>query len=374
MSKSKKIFFVMAGGGHETDRHYHDTIKNRRPVDEFGKYLKNEDVTRLKEYAHGRPYAVWGAVPGSSNIRNWEAMEEGDYVMVYRKGKIILAAEVAMKVRNANLAKYFWGVDTDGITTWEFIYFMINDVSFDLEMSKLNKYLGYEEKYHPQGFMAINQDKADQLLSLYGDLISLLEKLSDGKELEKIDFQKTEIINTVIDEQIEKSPTEHTEIQWRLIRLGNKEHFDVWVPASDQQKEYEGNKFKDFVIKTFQESIDVPPYIKNIDTVWKLGYSIKSAFEIEHSTSIYSGILRLSDLRALTPNSTYPLFIVANRERKNKVFEQLRRPTFSNDYLALDKCVKFLSYDVIRKLDSETKKERVGLNIDWISKEAETVY
>ena len=334
---------MLASGGHETDRHYHDTIKNRRSIDEFGKYLTSDEATRLKEYSHDRPYAVWGAVPGPSNIRNWEAMEEGDYVMVYRKGKIILAAEIAMKARNAKLAQYFWDVDSDG-KTWEFIYFMINDVSFDLEVSKLNKYLAYEENFHPQKFMAINQDKADQLLSLYGDLISLLEKLSGGKELEKIEFEKKQIINTVIDEQIERSPTEHTEIQWRLIRLGNKAHYDVWVPAADQPKEFDGNKFKDFVIKEFQESIDVPPYIKNIDTVWKLGYSIKSAFEIEHTTSIYSGILRLSDLRALTPNSTYPLFIVANRERKNKVFEQLHRPTFSNDYLALDKCVKFLSY------------------------------
>ena len=248
MNKSKKIFFVLASGGHETDRHYHDTIKNRRSIDEFGKYLTSDEATRLKEYSHDRPYAVWGAVPGPSNIRNWEAMEEGDYVMVYRKGKIILAAEIAMKARNAKLAQYFWDVDSDG-KTWEFIYFMINDVSFDLEVSKLNKYLAYEENFHPQKFMAINQDKADQLLSLYGDLISLLEKLSGGKELEKIEFEKKQIINTVIDEQIERSPTEHTEIQWRLIRLGNKAHYDVWVPAADQPKEFDGNKFKDFVIK-----------------------------------------------------------------------------------------------------------------------------
>ena len=363
---------MLATGGHETDRHYHDTIKNHRSVDEFGNYLKTEETTRLKEYAHDRPYAVWGSVSGSGNKRNWEAMEEGDYVMVYREGKIILAAEIAMKTINPNLAKYFWSEDTDG-RTWELIYFMINDVPFDLEISKLNKYLEYEENFIPRGFAAIRQDRVDNLLSSYGDLISLLEKLSKGENLEEIDFEKKQIIDSVIDEQIEKSPTEHTEMQWRLIRLGKKADFDVWVPAADQPKEFDGNKFKDFVIKQFQESIDVPPYIKNIDTVWKLGHSIKSAFEIEHSTSIYSGILRLSDLRSLTPNSTYPLFIVANRERKNKVFEQLRRPTFSNEYLALDRCVKFLSYDAIRKLDVGTKKEQIGLNMDWILKEAEAV-
>lgn len=361
----------MAGGGHETDRHYFETIKNRRSVDEFGKYLKQDEVDKLNRLSHGRPYAVWGAVPGPSNIRNWEIMEEGDYVMVYRKGRIILAAEIAMKARNADLGKYFWQEDENG-KTWEYLYFMINDVTFNIDISKLNKYLGYEDIYHPQGFMAIKQEKTDKLLSAYGDLISLLQKLENGQELEKVEFEKKKIINEVIEEQIDKAPTEHTEMQWRLIRLGNRSNFDVWVPSADQSKEFDGNKFRDYVIKEFQETIDVPTYIKNIDTVWKLGHSIKSAFEIEHSTSIYSGILRLSDLRSLTPNSTYPLFIVADRERKNKVFEQLRRPTFSNDYLSLDRAVKFISYDSVRKLDENLKKEQLGYNVDWLSQESES--
>lgn len=362
----------MAGGGHETDRHYYDTIKNRRSVDEFERYLKPEETEKLQKYARGRPYAVWGAVPGPSNIRNWETMEEGDYVMVYRQSKIILAAEIAMKVRNPELAKYLWQEDANG-KTWEYIYFMTNDVTFNVDIEKLNKYLDYEDNYHPQGFMAIRQEKVDKLLSSYGDLISLLEKLDSGQEIEKIEFEKKKLVSEVIDEQIEKAPTEHTEMQWRLIRLGNRSNFDVWIPTSDQPKEFDGNKFRDHVIREFHETIDVPLYIKNIDTVWKLGHSIKSAFEIEHSTSIYSGILRLSDLRALTPNSTYPLFIVANRERKNKVFEQLRRPTFSNDYLALDRVVKYLSYDTVRKLDENLKNEQMGFNIDWLTKEAEAV-
>lgn len=362
----------MAGGGHDTDRHYYDTIKTRRSVDEIGKFLESTETEILRKLSHGRPYAVWGAVPGLGNIRNWETMEEGDYVMVYRKGKIILAAEIAMKTRNQNLARYFWQEDQEG-KTWEYIYFMINDIALEVDMEKLNKYFGYEEKYRPQGFMPVKQEIADRLLSAYGDLISLLEKLNSGQEIEVTDFAKKEIIDSIFEEKIEKAPTEHTEMQWRLIRLGHKSHFDVWVPAGDQGRQFDGNIFRDHVLQEFQETIDVPTYIKNIDTVWKLGNSIKSAFEIEHSTSIYSGILRLSDLRALTPNSTYPLFIVSNRERKNKVFEQLRRPTFSNDYLALDRAVKFISYDAIREMDDELKNEDMGFNLDWITAKAETV-
>jgi len=365
----------MAGGGHETDQHYLDTIKKKRYISEFSKFLKTEESKVLEDYAHGRPYAIWGAVPGDSNIRNWEAMEAGDYVMVYRQGKIILAAEIAMKTKNPALAEYFWQRDMDN-RTWELIYFMINEVDFNVNFSELNGYLGYRENYHPQGFMAIEQDKANRLLSEYGDPISLLHKLQRGESVEKVDVVKNkylEKINDVLGEQIKQQPTEHSEMQWRLIRLGLRSHFDVWVPENDKNREWNGEVFRPMVLEEFHETLDVPKYIKNIDTVWKLGQSVKAAFEVENSTSIYSGILRLSDLRALTPNSNYPLFIVAQGEKKQRVFNELRRPTFSNPYLALDKVVKFLSYDSVRDLDDTVEEDSTRFDIDWLINEAKTV-
>jgi len=372
MNKERKIYFVVASGGHDTDRHYYDTIKKKRRVDEAIKFLEPKEIELLKQYFHGRPYAVWGATPGTGNVRTWESMEPGDYVMIYRSGKIILAAEVAMKVRNPALARYFWQEDKDG-KTWEFIYFLINDVEFNVNQSELNKYLGYASNYSPQGFMAIKQDKVNRLLSLYGDLLSFLQTIEKGEKPEEIDVEKKKQFEEIIEEQVEKAPTTHDEMQWRLIRLGNKCHFDVWVPVNDQRKVYQGQKFQDLVIHEFHEAIDIPSYIKNIDTVWKLGLSIKSAFEIEHSTSIYSGILRLSDLRALAPNSNYPLFIVAERDKKMRVFDQLRRPTFSNDYLHLDRVVKFLSYDNVRKFDEELKNGNLGFDVNWLAKKAEGI-
>jgi len=361
----------MAGGGHDTDRHYYDTIKNKRSTNELAKFLKPEEVGLLETYAHGRPYAVWGAVPGSGNIRNWEAMEPGDYVMVYRQGKIILAAEIAMKMKNPSLAEYLWQKDSEG-KTWELVYFMINEVDFNIDFKKLNEYFGYKESYHPQGFMAIEQTKADQILSKYGDLISLLKKLQNGEVVEKIEVDKSRVFE-VVDEEVKKQPTEHSEMQWRLIRLGLRSHFDVWVPENDKHREWNGEQFRPMVLKDFHETLDVPVYIKNIDTVWKLGQSVKAAFEVENSTAVYSGILRLSDLRALTPNSSYPLFIVAPKERKQKVFNELHRPTFSNPYLNLDKIVKYLSYDSIRNLDETVKEDPTRFDIDWLLQKAETI-
>lgn len=369
MQKQRKIFFTVASGGHETDRHYYDTIKNKRSVSEISKFLSEELSTKLENYVHGRPYAVWGAVPGSSNIRTWETMEPGDYVMVYRDGKIIAAAEVAGKIRNPQVAEFFWQKDDNGLT-WEYIYFLTNVIEVNVSMQALNHYLGYSENYFPRGFMAIEQEKVNKLLQGYGDLLSLLQKLEKGEKLEQIEIDRKEI-QKFIDEKIEKAPTEHTEMQWHLISIGNKTKLDVWVPPADQGKNYKENIFRDHVLKEFTESMDVPAYIKNIDTVWKLGLSIKAAFEIENSTSIYSGILRLSDLRALAPNSNYPMFIVADRNRRSRVFEQLKRPTFSNEYLNLDKFVKYLSYDKVRELDDQSGKQM--FETDFMSSAAESV-
>src|SRR4029077_4067983 len=49
------------------------------------------------------------------------------------------------------------------------------------------------------------------------------------------------------------------------------------------------------------------------DVVWKEEFRIDAAFEIENSTSIYSGLLRFADLTMVAPNTIYPLFIVSPR-------------------------------------------------------------
>src|SRR5260370_21695219 len=46
------------------------------------------------------------------------------------------------------------------------------------------------------------------------------------------------------------------------------------------------------------------------------------------TTSIYSGILRMSDLLAQQPNISVPLFLVAPDERRDEVVRQVNRPTF----------------------------------------------
>src|SRR4030095_9034168 len=90
--------------------------------------------------------------------------------------------------------------------------------------------------------------------------------------------------------------------------------------------------------------------------LWLKGRSIRRAFEVEHSTSIYSGLLRMADLLALQPNMDIRLHIVAPEERREKVFAEIRRLVFSLlERGPLSENCTFMSYEGVRSLANETK-------------------
>ena len=72
--------------------------------------------------------------------------------------------------------------------------------------------------------------------------------------------------------------------------------------------------------------------IELIDVLWLKGNAIVTAFEVECTTSIYSGLLRMCDLLALQPNLEIPLYLVAPDEREAKVEQEMLRPTFNLAY------------------------------------------
>jgi hypothetical protein len=353
----RNVFVVVAGGNPAAEKHFEDTIQRKRTVEEVRGFLPSQEIENLERIYHGSNFIVWGAVPGPMNESRWEKMKAGDVVLIYNSGRIRFAGEIAAKVRNKELARYFWKENEAG-STWELMYFIVNEESTNVPIEKLNPLFAYQPHYRPQGFSMINEAAVSNFAQNYGDILGVLKTLERGDELIHLPTRK-EALNADIDEHIERVSTEHDEMQWRLIRLGQLARCNVWVPRSDQAKQYDGHQFGDFVLHEFHDTLDVPRSIENIDVVWKFGpYSIRSAFEIEHSTSVYSGILRLSDLRAEAPNSNYPLFIVASEGRRRKVFDELRRPTFSGPCLRLNEVIRFLGYEKVREIDELSKKAK----------------
>ena len=137
---------------------------------------------------------------------------------------------------------------------------------------------------------------------------------------------------TPTEEVVGAGATPHTEIQHRLLRLGAEMGFEVWVARNDRSKTCDGDTLGNLpgmveaLPTQFNEATNRT--IELIDVLWLKGNSIVAAFEVECTTAIYSGLLRMGDLLALQPNLNISLYIVAPGERKNKVEQEILRPTF----------------------------------------------
>jgi hypothetical protein len=67
-------------------------------------------------------------------------------------------------------------------------------------------------------------------------------------------------------------------------------------------------------------------------------------------TSVYSGLLRMADLIAMQPNINIPLYIVAPDKRREKVLEEINRPTFSRLEPRLNEICRFLPFSTMQEL------------------------
>lgn len=152
---------------------------------------------------------------------------------------------------------------------------------------------------------------------------------------------------------IAKEASAHTEIQWLLLKLGNDMGLDVWVARNDRNREYNGNRYSELPkLKSelplqFDEATNRT--IELIDVLWLRGNAIAAAFEIESTTSIYSGLLRMSDLISMQPNLNIPLYLVAPDERREKVFTEVNRPTFSRLSPTMSEMCRYISFTSLRE-------------------------
>jgi hypothetical protein len=93
--------------------------------------------------------------------------------------------------------------------------------------------------------------------------------------------------------------------------------------------------------------------IEQIDVIWVKNRSMVRAFEVEHTTAIYSGLLRMADLLALQPNMNIRLHIVAPDEKRDKVLREIKRPVFSLlERGPLYEMCSFISYSAIDELNN----------------------
>lgn len=149
-------------------------------------------------------------------------------------------------------------------------------------------------------------------------------------------------------------------IQAKVAEIGAKIGFHIWIPKQDRARVLKNLSNPSFLSKKLLEKLplnyaeETLQTIEQIDVIWLKKRSMVRAFEIEHSTAIYSGLLRMADLLALQTNMKIQLHIVAPDERREKFLREIKRPVFSLlENGPLYETCTFITYDSIDDLSSQ---------------------
>ena len=229
----------------------------------------------------------------------------------------------------------------------------------------------------------------DALFKLRGELL----KTHEGKHLDfyspdlkerwandrKIKTPEGEVTVVVPEEEEEREqPVEaltnaskarqSIKVQAKLAETGAIMGFKIWVPPADRTRVLElvpANERSAFLetlpLNNTEATLDT---IKQIDVLWLRRGSIIRAFEVEHTTAVYSGLLRMADLLALQQNIDIRLHIVASDERRDKVFREMGRPVFMLlERGPLSKSCTFISYESVDAIHSLKHLDRMNDSI-----------
>ncbi len=161
---------------------------------------------------------------------------------------------------------------------------------------------------------------------------------------------------------------ESIHIQALLAEIGERLNYKIWIPRSDRTRVLA--KWKPIHNNSLLEELplvfDGPTLkvIENIDILWIKRHSIVRAFEVEGTTAIYSGILRMADLLSLQPMLDIKIHIAAPAERRDAVFEQINRPVFAfMEKGPLSELCTYIAYDSIKELKKEPHLEHMNDSI-----------
>ena len=240
-----------------------------------------------------------------------------------------------------------------------------------VKLGRWDEYLGMRE-----GILRLNREHRDLLSNDLGAIGGLLFDVGTGRypappasaddallrewaaDLAKVRDDAKDRSAQALRDAVDHT---HTGVQVWLRDLGRALGYSVHVAANDRSRPCDGGRLGDGCLA------DVPAplaaagaeAVRLIDVLWFKDHEVVAAFEVEHSTSIYSGIIRLLDLSLGAPGAvTRELFIVAPDDREQEVHAQARRPAFRG---LTDVRVRYLPYGELERYREQIARFGEGL-------------
>jgi len=138
----------------------------------------------------------------------------------------------------------------------------------------------------------------------------------------------------------------HSQVQSLIAAIGSRTGHCIWAPMHDRSG-MDASLFciSDMVERLPEFTANVLRVLQQVDLIWidRRRNVIAGAFEVEHSTPIYSGLLRLNDVHIdfKLPRAA----VVAQEERRSVFFNQVNRRTFQASGLS-EVCVFYEYTDI----------------------------
>ncbi len=162
---------------------------------------------------------------------------------------------------------------------------------------------------------------------------------------------KNEILTTETEFKSPENESAHSMAQAALIKLGIATGCRVWIASNDRGRLFQGKPLGEGCLPELPSmglNDEAIRRISLIDILWLRQNAPICAFEIETTTSIYSGLLRMADLLAVVPALNIKLFIVAPSTRQDRVMAEINRPTFRK--IGLNEYCKFIPLEELQSL------------------------
>ncbi len=243
------------------------------------------------------------------------------------------------------------------------IEFLGLPIPFDWEVAPIGTRITATNKVILDGVKALGLEGSARTITRFFYSPEVQRLWKGQHTVKRADKDVSVIVPTVPDDDEEEeadkeSVRESMQIQALIAKIGTIMGYSIWLPKADR-----GRVLRVWKAKPGELLQELPlgydptttKTIEQIDVIWLKKRSIVRAFEVEHTTSVYSGLLRMADLVALQPNINIKLHIVAPAEKQEKVLQEIRRPVFSLlEGRALSEMCSYLSYDDIKDI-SELK-------------------
>lgn len=185
------------------------------------------------------------------------------------------------------------------------------------------------------------------LQGLYNSIKLLTEH--DYQIIEEALTQAKEEVPVEIEEYQEGLPNhrQHLLIQHQIAEWGLKNNRRVHVAINDKSKikEYlpkileDIPKFHEESILNIARRIDVLFFDEERDI-------LTHAFEVEHTSAMYSGLLRLNDIAERYPYEKAKYYIISDEDNRRKFEQELDRPSF---YMLRKRNCTFRNYDEVNE-------------------------